>query len=252
MCLAVIDEIRYKNTIMLYSRRQTLFYLTALPFLASGCGIRALPPVQTEKLLGLQRSPQLRPITVGQSWRYVQRNGFNSEVVREIDEVARITDQQIILERSSAGQALAPEIQARTGGLLQDPYWDFVQIYDQALTVWPQSLDPGRGAVLNTRYRIPDFSYTFWIQTQLRVIAWEKIQVAAGTFTSLHLQRFYRLDHYDFTRISTTRYDDYWFVPEIGRWVMRETRGEFRRSGQRLMDAQYEDHFRYELVKMQV
>jgi hypothetical protein len=41
MCLAVIDEIRYKNTIMLYSRRQTLFYLTALPFLASGCGIRA-------------------------------------------------------------------------------------------------------------------------------------------------------------------------------------------------------------------
>ena len=237
---------------MMNSRRKTLFYLASLSWLTSACGIRALPPVQTERLSGSVIPKPLRPIRSGQAWRYEQRNGFNSEVVREINEVAKLTDQQIIIERSSAGQGLPAEIQTRTGELLQDPYWDFVQIYQQALPVMPNPAPIGTQALLNTRYSIPDFSYTFWLQTQLKVLGWEKIQVTAGTFTALHCQRFYRLEHYDFTRTTTIRYDDYWFVPEIGRWVMRETRGEFRRTGQRFLDTQYEDHFRYELIKLEL
>ena len=57
---------------------------------------------------------------------------------------------------------------------------------------------------------------------------WESITVPAGRFTAL---RYYNIIDFRFTNVSerTAAFqENIWFAPEIGRWVVRESRGIFR------------------------
>ena len=93
-------------------------------------------------------------------------------------------------------------------------------------------------------------SIRYWIQVHCAVRGWERVTVSAGAFDTLRIERLIRLDHQDHTRAETLRKDTMWLALEVGRWVARETSGEYRLQGSTGMWANYlrEDHFRWELT----
>lgn len=225
-------------------RRKTLLSLLALP---AGCTIQPLDPVRSEPLAGPAGTPQIRPPALGQSWTYQKFNGYNSALVAtEREEVIALEPRIILRRQTDAGRLLAEEHQQQWGQILREPTWDFVQNYVEAVPLWPQSLSLGSTSAVRTHYRLDNFSYQFWITVQTVVKAWEKIVLPQGEFNALHIQRFIGLQHQDITRISTTRWDHIWLVPEIGRWAVREISGDYRTSGKR--GGGREDNFRWELT----
>jgi len=76
---------------------------------------------------------------------------------------------------------------------------------------------------------IPDSREMMPAQLTMSARRWESITVPAGRFTAL---RHYNIIDFRFTTVSertaALRQEDIWFVPEIGRWVVRESRGIFR------------------------
>lgn len=224
-------------------RRKTLLSLLALP---AGCSIQPLGPVRSEPLPGPAGTPAIRPPALGQSWTYRKFNGYNSALVATEREEIIALEPRIILRRTTdAGLLLAEEHQQPWGQVLREPAWDLVQNYAEALPLWPQSLAVGAASAVRTRYRLDHFSYQFWISVQTVVKAWEKIYLPLGEFNALRIERWIGLQHPDIARISTTRWDHLWLVPEIGRWAVREISGEYRTSGRRGYGR--EDNFRWEL-----
>jgi hypothetical protein len=141
---------------------------------------------------------------------------------------------------------LAEEHQLPWGQVLREPAWDFVQNYVEAIPLWPTNLTVGTTSAVRTYYRLDNFSFQFWISVHTVVKAWEKIVLPLGEFNALHIQRLIGMQHQDISRISTTRWDHLWLVPEIGRWAVREISGEYRTSGRR--GGGREDNFRWELT----
>jgi len=83
-------------------------------------------------------------------------------------------------------------------------------------------------------------------QLTMHARRWESITVPAGHFTAL---RFYNLINFRFPnateRTAALREENIWFVPEIGRWVVRESHGIFREDvGSEVKEASY----RWELL----
>jgi hypothetical protein len=228
-------------------RRKTVLSLLALP---AGCGLQPLAPLQTQTIVGPTNPVHMRPPALGQSWTYQKFNIYNGEVVAiEREEVISLSP-RIVLERTTqAGMQLAQEHHLQWGQLLREPHWDFTQNYVDAIPLWPQELVVGASSQIRTDYRMDNFSYPFWIRVQTVAKRWEKITLPAlglGEFNALHIERLIGLQHQDFSRTSTTRWEHLWLVPEIGRWVARQLSGEYTTSGRR--GGGSEDHFRWELT----
>jgi hypothetical protein len=225
-------------------KRETLLALLALP---AGCGfVQVLPPLRTEPLASPANEPKIRPPALGQSWTYQKFNFYNGALLAvEREEVIALEPQIVLRRTDETGQLLAEERDKTWGQILREPTWDFVQNYKDATPLWPQDLTVGSTTFMRTEYRLDKYSFSFWISVQARVKGWEKIRVPLGEFRALHVERLIGLRHLDITRTSTTRWDQLWLVPEIGRWVAREITGfyEILRSGEGR-----EDTFRWELT----
>ena len=225
-------------------KRETLLALLALP---AGCGfVQVLPPLRTEPLASPANEPKIRPPALGQSWTYQKFNFYNGALLAvEREEVIALEPQIVLRRTDGTGQLLAEERDKTWGQILREPTWDFVQNYKDATPLWPQDLTVGSTTFMRTEYGLDKNSFSFWISVQARVKGWEKIRVPLGEFRALHVERLIDLTHVDFTRTSTTRWDQLWLVPEIGRWVAREITGFYdilRDPGGR------EDTFRWELT----
>lgn len=225
-------------------RRKTVLSLLALPV---GCGLQPLAPVRTQVITGPTSLVLVRPPVIGQSWTYQKLNVYNSEVVAIERETVASISPRIILERSTeAGMQLPQEHHLQWGQLLREPHWDMTQNYVDAVPLWPQALAVGASSQVRTDYRVDDFSYPFWISVQTVAKRWEKVTLPLGEFNALHIERLIGLQHQDFTRSRTIRWEHFWLVPEIGRWVVRQLVGEYTTSGRR--GGGREDHFRWELT----
>jgi hypothetical protein len=225
-------------------RRKTLLSLLALP---AGCTIQPLGPVRSQPLAGPVGTPQIRPPALGQSWTYQKFNGYNSALVAtEREEIVSHDPRIVIRRKTDPGLLLAEEHQLPWGQVLREPTWDFVQNYVEAVPLWPQSLSIGSSSAVRTDYRLDNFSVPFWISVQTVVKAWEKVYLPLGEFNALRVERLIGMRHQDIARVSTTRKDHLWLVPEIGRWAVREISGEYRTSGRR--GGGREDNFRWELT----
>lgn len=225
-------------------RRKTVLSLLALPV---GCGLQPLVPLRTQTVAGPTSPIQMRPPALGQSWTYKKLNSYNGEVVAiEREEVASLSP-RIVLERTTqAGVQLPQEHHLQWGQLLREPHWDYTQNYVDAVPLWPRELVVGASSQIRTDYRMDHFSYPFWIRVETVAKRWERVTLALGEFNALHIERLIGLQHQDFSRTSTTRWEHLWLVPEIGRWVARQLSGEYTTSGRR--GGGSEDHFRWELT----
>jgi len=236
---------------MPFTRRSALLAAVALP---AACAIRSLPPIASVAIPGPGGPASLRAPRPGQTWTYRKLNFFNSALVDVIQEtVASVTPTIDVTREAQSGAGQADERHAAWGALLRDPAWDYPMNFEAPVPLWPAPLAVGAQATVRTNYLMDGGSIRYWIEVNSAVRGWERITVGAGTFDTLRVERLIRMDHQDFTRLYTLRRDTMWVSPDIGRWVARETDGEYRQRGAGGMLEAYsrEDHFQWELTAWQ-
>jgi hypothetical protein len=216
--------------------------------------------------------PVARAPAVGQSWRYAKHDYFTGFIVdTQIDRVSKI-GQSVEIESHSeaagdkpikypswgerwwheymgtdANTARTPtEVQKPWGMIVVDPHWSELQAFEKAIPLWPTQLRPGWSTTVVTQYMIPDSNETMPSQLTMSAQRWESITVPAGRFNAL---RYYNIIDFRFTNVSerdaALRQEYIWFAPEIGRWVVRESRGIFREDvGTEVKESSY----RWELL----
>lgn len=231
-------------------RRDVLWGLTLA---LSGCTLQRLAVVQPERAISDPAAhARVRAPAVGQQWGYGKYNVYNSELVAtELHRVQAMEPQVVIESRSPAGVLLGVERHAPWGQLLQDPAWDMTQRLERPVPLWPAVLAPGVHESIRARYQTESGSFFYWIQVQTTVAAWERLSLPIGAWDVWRIERHIRLAHPDASRIETVRRDTLWLSPELGRWVLRETVGQYRISGGRKVNWFNEDHFRWELQSWQ-
>ncbi len=228
-------------------RRKIALGLLMLP---AGCALRPLAKVRALPTTTPATMPSIRAPAPGQSWSYRQLDFFNGQQVDEVRETVDSVGEQIVIARDGTRQPqLSPEIQGPWGLLRRDPVWDLPQTYEQALPLWPPGLELAQQLALHTRYQLDHDSFRYAVGLYLVARRWERVSVPAGEFDCLRVERTLRQQHHDFSRLETQRHDTLWLAPELGRWVLRETWGEYRYAGRSSQGSQgLEDHFRWELT----
>jgi len=232
------------------SRRFFVIHGAIMPlsFSLFGCAIHSLPPIKTYSTL--QPNPlNIREAKVGQSWKYLKINQFNSDPVELIeDEITALENGQIIISRKGQkSQNLGNEVQSPFRKLLSDSDWDSNQTYQSAIPIYLDLNQINLSSTIQTSYQVGNSSYRLPMAVTIRQLGWESITIPSGTFTAMKIEKLIRFQHNDSTRLDSTRVDRYWYSPEIGRWIVRETSGTyFTMAGPRRNDMK-EDFLRYEL-----
>ena len=232
------------------SRRSFVIHWATLPLSLPliGCTIKSLPPIRTFSTL--QPNPlNIAEAKVGQTWKYLKINQFNSEPIELIDEkISSIENGQIIISRQGQkNQNLGNEVQAPFGRLLSDSDWDINQTYQSAIPIYLDLNQINLATTIQTSYQVGNSSYRLPIAVTIHQIGWESITIPSGTFTAMRIEKVIRFQHNDSTRLESTRFDRYWYSPEIGRWVVRETDGRYFYVTGRGRNDMREDFLRYEL-----
>lgn len=250
---------------MAMSTRRDFIFAAAV--VSAGCVAREIKaPASTGG------AAKLRQPAGGQSWRYAKHDVFAGRLVdTQTDRVSGV-DQAIEIETRSENTVGAPikypswgaawwhkylgrdpsagllpnEIQEPWGMVLVDPHWAQLQVYKSPIPLWPSELRPGWSTTVDTYYMIPSSEETMPWQLTMHALRWESVTVPAGQFTALH---YYNLINFRFTNVSertaALRQENIWFVPEIGRWVKRESYGSFREDvGTEITEGSY----RWELL----
>ena len=202
--------------------------LTPLGCVSSLSYEQSLPVAQPNPL------PLIRPPQVGQEWTYLKRNVFNGASLGLINERVASIGANIRIERTAAdGGKLPNEIQTSWGMVATDALWSKVLNFSPALPLWPLELSTSWSKQLNTKYSVTGYpgSSLHW-QEFMSVQGWEKIAVPVGEFTALKFQVLINYDSEDPNKVDCIRKVTAWFVPQIGRWVARESSGSYRIQGQ--------------------
>jgi hypothetical protein len=237
-------------------------------FLVSGLALTA----GRTQAQGSARTVEVRRPSASQWWRYIQRDGFHGGFRATQVEWVQTTNGITRIDRhNEAAPATAPtapstpdwlepyraqrdveilpyEIQQPWGHVLVDPHWDMVQVYETPIPLWPRDLRPGGREWFNTRYHtVADQSWLPWQQT-MTSRGWERIRVPAGEFNALRYTNEVVFTHTDFARYQCLRNETLWFVPEVGRWVARASRGTYYINDSSIAQPFNEDFWRWELL----
>jgi hypothetical protein len=226
-------------------KRRLLLALLALP---TGCAIQFLEPLVTTPLSPSGAVGALRAPALGQSWTYQKFNVYNSQRLDTVKEqIVDVSGGIRISRRSQDNLDVGDEFQPVWGQVTQDPYWDSLQTYAAPLPLWLDNFAIGTSQTNSTNYLSGNSSFRYWINARTTVTGWERVLLAGKTFDTVRIEKIIRLNHPDITRLDTVRRDTLWLAPDIGRWVARETNGEFRIPGRRFGGTGREDHFRWQL-----
>ncbi|QWE23995.1 hypothetical protein FD977_06875 [Polynucleobacter sp. AP-Elch-400A-B2] len=211
------------------SRRTFIASAALAPVACGGLSYEHGTPVAQPKLL-----PMVRPPQVGQEWTYIKKDIFDGKTLDVINERVASVGATIVLERSTAnGFRLPDEIQSSWGMVSTDPQWPRLLNFNPPLPLWPETLSTTWTKQINSKYSIAGYSESRmgW-QEYMSVQGWEKITVPAGEFVALRFQSLINYESEDPNKVDCIRKETIWFVPQIGRWVARETSGSYQIQGQ--------------------
>jgi len=229
--------------------------LGALAFLStlllSAC-LGSVSQIPTKKIDSPAVAPAVRPPAIGQKWIYEVRNVFNGELVDILTETVVEISPRIRIERQGKKLGKLPdEIQAPWGKIIQDPHWTPPQVFIKALPLWPEQFSPRSSSFYQTRYQVfgnPENDYYWGLSIDVK--GWSRIKAIAGEFDTLYYTN--TADNFqsdDWFRMASNRREQVWFAPEIGRWVVRESFGEYLWLGMAgWSESIKEDFLRWELI----
>jgi hypothetical protein len=176
----------------------------------------------------------IRPPQLGQEWTYIKKDIFDGKTLDVINERVASVGTTVVLERSTAnGLRLPNEIQSSWGMVSTDPQWPRLLNFNPPLPLWPETLSTTWTKQFTSKYSIAGYSESRmgW-QEYMSVQGWEKITVPAGEFVALRFQSLISYESEDPNKVDCIRKETVWFVPQIGRWVARETSGSYQIQGQ--------------------
>jgi hypothetical protein len=234
-------------------RRRALGGLLGLPVLAggalsTGCASSAAVPAPA----GAEPLP-VPKLGVGDRWRYRLIDRYNGAVLGETTvEVVAITPDISLRVDPGGGRPVLEERWADPWTVLIDTTYDFPLLFETPVPVVPPGARAGQGITTASRYRSERSSSVLGWQQRLRVVGWERVQVPAGTFEALRIERFVTYQHPDVFRYAPERTDTLWYAPQVRRWVAREWTGSYLPGapGGRASRA-LEDSVRWELTGWQ-
>ncbi len=225
------------------SRRSFVISAVAL---SSGCAIGE----SAKRAVGA--APLARLPQVGQGWRYTKRdqltgslvdteshrvNAIGDTIEVEISSEARpdrsdrvFWDPFSLLKHPRAAtppRPLPSEIQKPWGRVAVDPHWSETVAFKNAIPLWPMVLRPGWSSRVRTDYLTPDAKSAKTWQLSMHAHEWESISTPAGEFKALRYTNLIDFESQDVFRRSSQRRETIWFVPEIGRWAIRESVGTY-------------------------
>jgi len=242
-----------------FIKKQVRSYKVRLPyaialascFLLTAC-LGSVSNIPSVKIADPTVAPVIRAPAVGQQWVYEVRNIFNGELVDILTETVVSVGPKIQIAREGKKLGKLPdEIQEPWGMILQDPHWTPPQRFTKAVPLWPLQLNRNWSDFYQTRYQvlgIPDNDFYWGLSIDAK--SWNRMKVIAGEFDVLYFVS--TADNFqsdDWFRMASNRRDKVWFSPQIGRWILRESFGEYLWLGSGgWADANLEEYLRWELI----
>jgi hypothetical protein len=206
----------------------------------------------TPDFVDAPRSAGNRPrVKVGDQWVYAEINRYNNLPLATVTQRATTIDPIIrISNTAKVGDRIVDrpeEIYDSLWTIKQEPAYDVVQIFERPLPFLPTALEAGNREVFQTSYKVDGVNRLFYWRSQLFAAGWERVQVPAGDYVALRVERTSWFAHFDTFRTESVRRDTLWYAPEVNRWVRREWTGEYRGPNSRRL-PQREDWVRWDLL----
>ena len=230
-----------------YLRR---FVLLMLPVLLGAC-ISSQPYPRGILEPQPMPAPLVRAPKIGQEWVYQVRNVFNQEVVDTITEKVVSVGNEVRIARTGIKAGPLPdEIQSPWGYVVQDPHWKPTQKFTKPIPMWPPQLQAGWNRFFTSQYQVPGYpDGDYYWGLSMTASQWERINTPAGQFLVLQIHgEMPNFVSNDLFRVGNERYEDLWFAPEIGRWVIRRSSGRYITTGVYWANAYWEDYLEWELI----
>ncbi len=190
-----------------------------------GPGVVALPP-----------QPLVAPrVREGDRWRYEIIDNYRREKQRELTARVVSTQPQCRVELLDAqGRRVGDELYTSPWQVLQEPFYDQVQIFEGPVPLLPNLGTPGSRQGFRTHYRVAGSDDRLYWDVTVEARFWERLRVPAGEFDTLRVQRNIRFQHSDRFRLGPPwRFETLWYAPQVNRWVQREWTGGYRWAGMR-------------------
>ncbi|HMN64826.1 MAG: hypothetical protein KF786_07465 [Burkholderiaceae bacterium] len=221
-------------------RRLLLAAAAALPV---GCaGPQFVPPPA-----GAIPAPRVQ---VGQRWRYDEINRYNGERRAVVTaEVVQVSPQLRVSLTDADGRRRDDEIYDRPWRVVQEPSYDYTQIFDRPVPLLPEPLAVGGGGFTQVGYRsVLGRDYPLVWNERMVARGWEDLRVPAGQFLALRVERIIQFVHIDFRREESVREETIWYAPAVNRWVQREWTGRYVIPGGDFKPIYREDWVRWQLL----
>jgi hypothetical protein len=151
--------------------------------------------------------------------------------------------------QDAPARPLPTEIQKPWGMVLADAHWKDPQVFETPIPLWPTELRPGWSGHFDTKYETPQSPSPRAWQLSMRAHAWETVTVPAGRFKSLRYTNLIDFESVDPFRRGTQRRETVWFVPQIGRWAVRESQGTYYNEDSVDDQQMVEEAHRWELLE---
>ena len=210
--------------------------------LLAGCATRPLiaPPAA---------EPAPPRVGLGDRWRYAVVNRFNgSRLAESTAEVVALTPELRLRVTDSSGRQVPDETYAGPWRVVQEPAYDRAQVFDDPVPLVPGRLVVGARERTTTAYRVQGSDELHSWSDWLDAVGWERVQVPAGEFDALRVERSIVFTHADRWRHSSQRNETLWYAPAVNRWVMREWTGRYLRQGMRRSPLN-EDWIAWQLIE---
>jgi hypothetical protein len=245
------------------------FFLLSSAAIPAACAMNRgnVPPAPTAAI----RAPK-----VGQSWRYAKHDLISRALLDvEVDRIAAVGKTVDIesqtegsdakpaspsafwgtnwlrryFDRAKPSMVLPSEVQAPWGMVLVDPHWNHVQVYEAPIPLWPTQLVPGWHSHIRSKFKTAESDNEMgWDQT-MKAEGWETVTVPAGQFTALRYLNAISFKDPDPARTNSKRHETIWFAPEVGRWVARESAGQYYLDNSVDDSPHNENGYRWELLE---
>ena len=197
-------------------------------------------------------APQPLPVPrvrVGDRWRYVVINQFNGNKAGEVlAQVRTVTPQLLVELTGDRGVRHGDELYSAPWQVIQEPFYDMVQIFDAPIPLLPAGVPLGQSLLVRSAYRIPGYDARYFWHVRTEPVQWERVRVPAGEFDALRVQRDITFVHSDRWRLMPARSETLWYAPQVNRWVQRDWTGWYRWAGVRGAPLR-EDWFSWRLME---